>query len=102
MKIVKRLLVLGLGCTVRAYDLLLSVSLNMYLAHKEAWEQWAERCRERSPVLWSHRWRNQHSENTLPCCTNLVRIKLSFGRKNLKMLIILRARKSVGYVGDEH
>lgn len=51
----------------RAYDLLLSISLNMYLAQKEAWERRGrERCRESSPALWSHRWGNQHSENTLP------------------------------------
>lgn len=79
IKVVKKSVSNGFGVHWEsgAYDLLLSISLNMYLAQKEAWEQWAERCRESGPALWSHRWGNQHSQNTLPAPQIWSRIKYS-------------------------
>lgn len=89
IKVVKKAVSNGFGVhsESRAYDLLLSISLNMYLAQKEAWEQWAERCRESGPALWSHRWGNQHSQNTLPAPQIWSRIKYSFG-KHIRILIL--------------
>lgn len=51
----------------------------MYLAQKEAWEQWAEGdAGKAAQCMWSHRWGNQHSENTLPFSTNLEHDQMQF------------------------